>query len=46
VSLLPESLQARLPAVTVVNTQQQLQQLVAQLQHHQVGDLLIALSLC
>jgi hypothetical protein len=43
VSLLPESLQARLPAVTVVNTQQQLQQLVAQLQHHQVGGLVVAL---
>jgi HPt (histidine-containing phosphotransfer) domain-containing protein len=36
VSLLPESLQARLPATTVVNSQQQLQQLVAQLQQHQV----------
>jgi hypothetical protein len=45
VSLLPESLQARLPAVTMVNMQQQLQELVAQLQHHQVGDPLIVLFL-
>lgn len=35
-SLLPESLQARLPATTLVSSQQQLQQLVAQLQQHQV----------
>jgi hypothetical protein len=43
VSLLPERLQARLPAVTVVNTQQQLQQLVVQLQQHQVGRRLVEL---
>jgi hypothetical protein len=35
-SLLPQSLQERLPSIAVINSQQQLQQLVGQLQQHQV----------
>lgn len=38
VSLLPASLQARLPAMRIVHSNGQLQQLLSQLQQHKVGE--------